>query len=88
MPIGHVRRRVATDEFLQSVVSVEEFGGADSTKKARIGIGRYVSKSVDMSIAVPTIRAANHAWLLLPEFRPNHQRPLKPAAHLVIEQLN
>ena len=85
--IHHSRQRQQKDESFQCVVTICEATVNESSNPKREGAGRYVSKSRDFGLAIAAIRAANHAGLLKPVYRANHQKMLRQSSHEIVEEL-
>ncbi|MDX1926921.1 MAG: hypothetical protein SFV81_10400 [Pirellulaceae bacterium] len=85
--VHHSRQRQQKDESFQWVVTICEATVNESADPKREGAGRYVSKSTDFGLAIATIRAANHAGLLKPIYRANHQKMLRQSSHELVEEL-
>jgi hypothetical protein len=85
--ILHSRELQQKDRSHQCVVTISEAPSGGATNSKREGAGRYVSTSIEFGMAVATIRAANHAGLLKPAYRANHQKMLRQSAHEIVEEL-
>ncbi len=86
--IHHSRQLQQKDGCYQCVVTIAESSTTETSSLKREGAGRYVSKTIELGLAIATIRAANHAGLLKPAYRANHQKMLRQSSHEIVEELS
>ncbi len=85
--IKHHRVLLQQDGQHQCIVAIEETF-RDSRNSLREGVGRYVAETVDLGLAVATLRAVNHAGLFKSVYRANNQKTLRIWSRELMEELN
>ncbi len=85
--INHSRQLQQNDGCYQCVVTVGESLTGDASSSPREGAGRYVSRTIELGLAVAAIRAANHAGVLKLEFRAKHQKMLRHCSQELVDEL-
>ncbi len=85
--LKHKRVHLQQDGQHQCLVAVEETL-QESRNSPRAGVGRYVAESVELGLAVATLRAVNHAGLFKSEYRTNNQKTLRIWSRQLMEELN
>jgi len=81
--LSHVEQRETSADHSRCVVAVQEA----SSEGTRSGAGRATASSLDSALTIATLRAANHAGLLKPDYRANNQKVLRDWSKELVQEL-